>query len=261
MKYILNYENVENLKRNIDIFDINRSNKEIINDLFDDDVEFEINDIDVELKNIEIEILKDDELIINYLNKYHYKRFNNIYDLNNYIYDEIDELINIKKDNYIIDLLLIICTINNYKGSINENVYDKLNDELIKRFNKSFINYLYQYCLYYDIFLNDKFEYYDDEINYDDIFINTFLIYEYDYFIDQQLYHNKKYSYENNYVDIIDNITIYHDKYDFIECFIDNYDIDDFLKSYIDDDKLYDDLIDEYNIYEYENKIIELYYF
>ena len=262
MKFELNYKNVEYLKNNINIFDIGSSNKDIINDIFDDDVEFEINDIDDELNKLSIEILKNDELIVDKLNHYHFKRFDNKYDLNNYINDEIDELIDIKKDNYIIDLLLIICTINNYKGSINENVYNKLNDELIKRFNKSFINYLYQYCLYYDIFLNDEFENYDNNYSYyDDIFINKFLIYDYDIYIDQQFNHDKNKSYENNYIDIVENVTIYNDKYDVVDNIIECYDVDEFIKNYIDYDELYDDLLYDNSYYEFENKIIELYYF
>lgn len=62
-------------------------------------------------------------------------------------------------DDELIDLLKLICTINYFKGSINENIYDNVIVELYKRFNNNnkYLLYLNLCCLKYDIFLFSDF--------------------------------------------------------------------------------------------------------
>lgn len=62
-------------------------------------------------------------------------------------------------DDELIDLLKLICTINYFKGSINENIYDNVVVELYKRFNNNikYLLYLNLCCLKYDIFLFSDF--------------------------------------------------------------------------------------------------------
>ena len=240
---VLNNNIIDDLKNNLTLYNISYYiNNEILNDKFDDNVEFIIDDeifIDVEndiefIKNLSVlscinyfkgSIINND--VIDKIRYYTYLRFININNefVKNLIYDKNKNKYSIYKINELIEI------------NVNYNI----------------INLIYKLLNENDIEIDDV------EIDDDVEIINEFLIDQYDIIDDVLLIH-----YNNNIVDnynmIINCISIYDENeiiYDIDELF----DIDNRLCHYINYDMIIDDLIIDGYYYEFKNYYIHNGYF
>ena len=258
MKFELNYKNVEYLKNNIDIFDIiGSSNKNIINDLFNDDDEFVVNDeifVDVD----------DDEFIENIYLLCIINNFKGSININ----DDVDEILKYElynrfnKFNYNSSFIII-----DYFNNLNDDdkkYYYVYNKPIINNCcNIELMNFIYNLLNSYDIFI-DNYYYNIDDIDVD--IKNLFLIDTYD--IDDIFKHDNKLNYIKNYNELFECIVIYDDVDVFIDEYIDEFvlnECNEFIKPYIDKYELYNDIIDDYIYDEYDvfnnTYVINQYYF
>lgn len=237
----LNNELIDELKNILNLnYNIIQSNKDIINDVFDDDVKIIINDeifVDVNddefIDNIFVICIINDikgslnvDEIVDKLNYYIYHRFIIYHDYHNFI----------------------------HQYNIKDNKYNKNNDNFYyNSFNYNIMNYLYIYLLSSNIYLNYEFNDYQSIYNFYDINdINKFLIYEFD---NDVFDHDIKKSYVENYNELIDNITVFDDVDEFIDNEIDEiFEINNNLKPYINYDDIIYDIVDNYVYYEYKGK-------
>ena len=248
MKFELNNESIENLKKFVEIENSIEYNKNIVADIFDvDDVEFEIDD------EIFVDVKNDNEFIENVVAICILNRITggsiNIYDI------EFDDI-----------LYHRFININSYEirnkilnTSNNDKKFFYYHQFIDKYYNKNLINFIYELLNIYDIFIADIYENYESIYENDVAIKNKFLIDEY-YIIDDIFYHDNKKSYPDNYNELIECIYIYD--YDDVIYDIDElFEINDNLSYYVDYDKIIDDLIADNYYYEFENYYIHNCYF
>lgn len=251
MKIELNNNKMNELKLLLDLSYIeSNNNKKVINDLFDDHDEFEIND------EIFIDLENDDEFINNIIVLCIISYFKESLCLN----DDLDDDINY----YLYKRFIIYHDYNFYIHQIQlkGKYYDDFNKKFVyNSYNYNIMNFIYSLLDIYNIYINDSYLSYENIYdNYIDI-KNKFILNEYS--LDDILKHDHDDSYIENYYELIDCITIYHDKYDLIDEINDLYlyNIDDNIKRYFDYDEFIDDLIDDYTYFEFDDIYIHQGYF